>query len=349
LHELGGSLKKTVLHRKSKILFFAKLGVSLGLVAYLGWIGDWERAVKTIGEADKSLLLIAPLLLLARLGAAALRWRLILADSQVTFPLRQAYMDYLVGTVYNVLLPGVTGGDAIRIGRCVRQTRCQLGTATASVLLERISGVFALLSIAFSAYLLFPSTLPSLLSTEKISPVTMVAIAGITLTAAMILERRAWLRWLPRGGARGAWRFVRSAMQTLSILRWRTLGAVFILSILFQAVDIVATFLLSQALGLTVPITVFFATIPLVYLAIFLPISLGGLGVREGTFVFLLAQFGVAAPDAVTLSFLVYLNRIAIGGLGGLAQLAEAVFSKEASRATEDANIVGIPNQGWSL
>lgn len=338
-------LKRTIYCNRRKILFFVKLTVSLGLVVYLGWIVDWDRAVRTASEADIVLLIMVPCLLLARLGFAAFRWRLILADSELAFSFGEAYTDYLVGAFYNVLLPGVTGGDAVRIGRCVRRTECQLGTATASVLLERIGGIFALLNVALFDYLLFPAMSSSLLSTEETSSVTMVAAVGIVLMAAVTLGRRVWLRWLPHGDAGRVWRLIRQAVRTLGVLRGRTLGAVFVLSMLFQVIDIVATFFLSQAIGLAVPLAGFFAIIPLVYLVTFLPISLGGLGVREGMFVFLLAQFGVVASDAVALSFLLYLNRVVIAGLGGLVQLAQTLRNKKADRVAEYVESAGVPKQ----
>jgi len=324
-------------------LFFVKLSVSLGLIVYLGWIVDWKQAVKTISEADKLLLLIVPFLLLARLGAAAFRWRLILADNKVAFSFWNAYTAYLVGAFYNVLLPGVTGGDAVRIERCVRQTKCRLGTATTSVLLERTGGLFTVLSIALFVYLLFPATLSSLLITEETSVVKTAATIGIILVAAMVFGRRVWLKWLPHEDARGILGFIRSAVQTLINLRGRTLGVVFILTLLFQSTDIVVAFLLAQAIGLTVPLIEFFAIIPLVYLVTFLPISLGGLGVREGILVFLLARFGVATSDAVTLSFLVYLGLVVVAGLGGLIQLIESLAdNKKVSNVVDKTKIVGM-------
>jgi uncharacterized protein (TIRG00374 family) len=329
-----------ILCNKSRILFFAKLSVSVGLIVYIGWILDWERAVRTIGDADQLLLLTVPCFLLARVGVAAFRWRLVLADSDVALSCWRAYTGYLVGAFYNVVLPGVTGGDTIRIGRCARQTKCALGTATASVLVERISGLFALWSIAFSVYLFFPETTSSLLATGEISLVKVVAAVGIVLMVAMVLARRLWLRWLPNENAGGVWRFVRSVIEALGILRGRTLGATFALSTLFQAADILVTFLLSRAIGLTVPLTAFFATVPLVYLAVVLPISLGGLGIREGVLTFLLTRFDVAPSDAVALSFLVYLNHVVIGSLGGVVQLVEAVAGKEISKVLSDTNYV---------
>lgn len=345
MSRLSGGLRRIALDRNSKIAFLAKLGVSLGLVIYLGQVIDWERAVRTISKADKSLLVIVPLFLLARLGFAAARWHLILADSKVSFGFGRAYTGYLVGAFYSVLLPGIMGGDVVRIGRCVGQTKCQPGTAVASVLLERICGVLALLGMTFSVHLLFPTTLSSFSFTMETPSMTTVAIVGIIFTVALIWGRRVWRRWLSPQGARGKiFGFVRSVMQTLSILRGRTLGAALLLSFLFQAVDIIATFLLSRVLGFTLPLTVFFAVVPLVYLITLLPISLGGLGVREGAFVFLLAQFGIVTSDVATLAFLIHLNRLVIGSLGGFVQLAETISSRRANRVMKNVNTAGILN-----
>jgi hypothetical protein len=59
-----------------------------------------------------------------------------------------------------------------------------------------------------------------------------------------------------------------------------------------------------------------------VYLATVLPISPGGLGVREGTLVIVLAQFGLAASDAALLAVAVFLNRVAVGAVGAVQHLA---------------------------
>jgi len=324
-----GNLTMPVVWKKRRVLFFAKLIVSLGLVAYLVWIVDWERAVETINQINKLLITICPVLSLIGLVSGTVRWRFVLADSNVAFSCPRAYIGYLVGSFYGIFLPGVIGGDAVRIGFCVSQTKCKIGTATASVLVERIAGVFALLSFLLSVHLLFPTSLSSLVTLESTAPVAVAATVGIIVIVAVVLGRRVWVKWLPGANTRRVWGFVHSGIEVLSALRGKTTGVVLVLSALFQATDIVVAFLLSQAIGLAVPLPVFFAIIPLVYLATVLPISLGGLGVREGTLVFLLSKFGVATSDAVTLSFLIYLNRVVVGGIGGLMQLIRTISSRK--------------------
>jgi uncharacterized membrane protein YbhN (UPF0104 family) len=65
----------------------------------------------------------------------------------------------------------------------------------------------------------------------------------------------------------------------------------------------------------------FLAVFPIVYILTVLPISLGGLGVREGVFVYLLTRAGIQASDAVMVSLLIYLNRVLVNSSGAVLQI----------------------------
>ena len=101
---------------------------------------------------------------------------------------------------------------------------------------------------------------------------------------------------------------------------------------------------LLKAIGLSLPLRAFFAVVPMVYLATLLPISLGGLGVREGALVFLLARLGVPTSSAVTLSFLIYLNQVFLGMLGGSLQLARLLSSRRRVEPAESVDTVRLSN-----
>lgn len=318
------------------VLFFVRMSISVGLLSYLLWIIDWDRAIKTLEQANKLLLLTAPFCLLAGYVISSSRWVLVLADSKVKFSFRQAYTGYLLGAFYNIFLPGVMGGDVVRISLCARTAGVDLGTAVTSVMLERSAGVFALLSFLFLVCLLFPESLASAVPIKSTSIVIMLVAIMITVMAVVVFGRRVLVMRQGEKYTRGIWAFINSGIRALVSLRGRTLVFVLLLSALFQAADIIATFLLATAIGLTLSPMVFFAVLPLVYLATVIPISLGGLGVREGTLVLLLAHFNVRSLDAVTLSFLVYLNRAVIGGLGGFVQLAETSKIRATQQTTEE-------------
>lgn len=327
--EFQQHLKQPRLHQKSRWIFVIKLAISLGLIIYLTWLIDWERAGKILKEVDKIFLFGILLVALFRLIFATFRWQRILSDNQVVLSFGFAYASYLIGSFYNIFLPGVTGGDIIRAGRCIQRTQCVWGTATATVILERISGMVATLLIAFVTYLCFPNTLPSLIVIETNSLVTVISALGLFVMLVLILGRRKWLKWLPSQNLKGIKGFMVSGLRTFGVLQAHTLVLILLLSVLFQGLDIVITFLLSQAIGLNLPLLVFFAIIPLIYIAIILPISLGGLGIREGMLTFLLAQFGVTTSDAVMLSFLVYFIHVIIASLGGIVQFLETFTGQQ--------------------
>jgi glycosyltransferase 2 family protein len=63
-------------------------------------------------------------------------------------------------------------------------------------------------------------------------------------------------------------------------------------------------------------------------LAIMLPLSFAGLGIREGTLVILFGQYGVKPDVSMALSFLFFSRNILTSLLGGLIEFKEFNFSK---------------------
>jgi uncharacterized membrane protein YbhN (UPF0104 family) len=306
---------------KSIVPFWLKLTVSLGLLAYLIWLVDWQRALEILSHANKLWIISGPVFILLGLLAGSLRWKLTLADSQVYLSYRKSYIGYLTGMFYNIFLPGAVGGDVIRIGYCVTNTGCKSGTAVASVLLERVAGVVSVLSFVLGVTLFIPAAMSPIFTRGMIKALTWAAIAWIVILLALLIARQLWAKWGPKDHYTGIKEFIFSGMQTLSNLQLKTISALFLLSVIFQGANIFGAFVLSRAIGEELPLSVFFAVLPIVYVATLLPISLGGLGVREGSLVFLLAFYGVPTSEAITLSFLIYLNQVFVGLIGGLLQL----------------------------
>ena len=77
-----------------------------------------------------------------------------------------------------------------------------------------------------------------------------------------------------------------------------------VLGFAFQLLTLAAIWALSEMLGLDLEPALIAVVVPLVLIATALPISIGGFGVREGSYVALLADAGVSAGDATLLSLL---------------------------------------------
>ena len=157
---------------------------------------------------------------------------------------------------------------------------------------------------------------------NKLFPISIaVAVALTTLAGLSILL---FLVAHPAIGGRMAgnegWRrFAGSVHHGLVSLRRHPGGVMAVLGtgVAYQATVVFAAFLAARVLDIDhVGLTAVFAFFPAVAILQVLPISLGGLGVREWALVFFLDPLGVPASRAVGLGFLVYGLTLAVSLLG---------------------------------
>lgn len=243
---------------------------------------------------------------------SAAKWQL-LADSGAGFP--AVLRAHFSGLVANLWLPGVAGGDVVRGALLYRHvsdpTRLALGSVA-----DRLVDILGLLLIAAAGLLFalrdFASGLNLLLG---------IGLALATCTAGALVVARAYprlLRCLPAGGrlhrigeriAAGTGALWRQPLRLLLCL---------VLSMAVQIAFVAANIILAAAAGVEVPIAVWFFAWPLSKLIATLPISVGGIGVREASLAGFLAPFG-AAPAAVVATGLVWQSVLLAGGvLGGV-------------------------------
>jgi hypothetical protein len=73
---------------------------------------------------------------------------------------------------------------------------------------------------------------------------------------------------------------------------------------------------MARALGLSISFDVLLLCIPLINLVVLLPVSMGGFGVREAAYYYMLSHFGVGAGGAVLLSLAVYVLLVLVTAIG---------------------------------
>jgi uncharacterized membrane protein YbhN (UPF0104 family) len=112
-------------------------------------------------------------------------------------------------------------------------------------------------------------------------------------------------------------------------LQPEALGTACVVSYVFHWFQLGLQVVLANAVGLSVPLWYFVLFIPLVHMIGALPISFGGLGVREGGYVTFLALIGIGKDQALALGFLWSALVLLAGMVGGLVLL----FSAEAKAA----------------
>jgi len=205
--------------------------------------------------------------------------------------------------------------------------------------MDRLSDMIALALLAAGGGLLSRGQLTGW--TAQLLSFGLVLGLGVTLVGVPLLVRRPIRRWPPR--------LRRPVARSLVALRrlWRQ-PAVFarglILSLAIQGSFVLLNAWIGRSVGIDVPLAVWFLTWPLAKTAGLLPISLGGLAVREASLATLLLPFGVPAAQAVVASLLWQTVLIAGGLLGGLIWL---VLSRVRHLPVAVRGDVG--SAGWSV
>jgi hypothetical protein len=299
-----------------------RLGFGIALLFAAAALVDWRRSAQLVLAADRGYLLLAFGLLLADRVVMAFKWNILLRAKDIGLPLPRALALYLAGTFLSSLMPSSLGGDAYRALAAAPRPELR-PVAVASVLVERAFGLVAALAVA---------TLGGVLAlwlgaglSPRLVALSFVLLVGAASALAILLHptprrllavppRRPWLEPL-FAVARG----VASYGD-----RPRALATFFSLTFLEQFLAFSVPLTLARSVGSAVTAPALFACAPLVSIAEALPISLGGLGIRELGFVTLLGRHGMGTEAAFAVSLLTQAGSIAVCLPGALLFLPRA-------------------------
>jgi glycosyltransferase 2 family protein len=246
---------------------------------------------------------------------SALRWQTVLAALGLRARLHTLLNHYLASLFVGNFLPSTIGGDVLRVSRLSAENH-ETPKTFASVVLERLTGWIVLPVITLVAFAINPGL-------RELGAATALA-AGLAVSTLVLLSALLFAAAHPSVGGRLAdsegWRrFLGAVHLGLDRLRHHPASVVNVLLVGFayQLAVVLSAFLAARALGLeSVGLTATMAFMPAVAIAQVLPISLGGLGVREGAFVLFLNPLGVQRGEAIALGLLFYGMNLAVSLLG---------------------------------
>jgi len=296
----------------------ARYVISISLLVFLLVMADLPEMYAVMKTAAVWPLAAAVILSLLQVLVGAYRWQVILSPKGIRAPLASLTCFYFVGSFFNMFLPTVLGGDVVRGYELARYSR-RATDSVATVLMERILGFLALFIICWVS-LIFGFRI---LEGTNILIIVGVVSAVFILLILLLLNARLMAKILSLTGLIKRWNVEARLQETYKSLRSFTssrgvLLKVFVISLLFQFVGIIYTFLLSQSIGLGVPFVYFLIAVPLIWFIMMLPISISGIGVREGAFVLFFTQMGVSIENALLLSLMFFALRVVIALVGGL-------------------------------
>jgi len=302
---------------KRALVLPLKLAVSAGLIYVILRGVALEAVWRALGRADPWLLALAFAMFFLGYGITAWRWRILLAAQGVQAPLGYLVRSFMVAIFFNNFLPSTIGGDAVRVYDSWRAGGGK-ARAVAVVFTDRLFGMSALLLLAALALWWAPPAVAGLAGLRGFLALALLGVGGL-LVAFFRGLGLPWLeRWRRHPGPAG--RVLDRLAEAVAAFRGRrdVVAKALGLSLLLQANVILHYLLIGWALHLPVPWPAYFLIVPIAILTMMLPVSINGIGVREGVFVFLLGLYGVARPEALALAWIAFGFVLAQGVLGGV-------------------------------
>ena len=293
--------------KRATLLLLLKIAVSLGLLSFLVSRIDLSDFLRVLASAHISYLLTALVAYFFGQLISSFRWALLARALGFKNPLKDFTMFYFIGMFFNLFAPSTVGGD---VGRVFYLSRAgSIGFATISVVADRAIGMGVLVWVGAVALAAFPDyALPAAIryTTFALALAFPLGCASLPLISRLFQSR---------GGA--LWKSLDGALQAYWDRR-RVIVHTALLSLVVHLLQGWMQVLLGRALEAEIPWSYGFIIYPLVGVFSALPISLNGIGLREGGYLFLLRHIEISAEKAIAFGLLWFIIVALDSLIGGL-------------------------------
>ncbi|MDH5639006.1 MAG: flippase-like domain-containing protein [Nitrospinota bacterium] len=285
---------------------WARITISLGLLGFILWKVDIDPLVDLMAGASIPLVFLAFTMIFVDQAVTAYAWGRMLAAGGYVIPYKDTLRVTLAADFIGLAIPSGMGADMVRIIGLSRYIK-NSAHAMSSLFAFRVMGLGQTITIAAIVLMIFPDELPDdpmfvMLKTIVIS-LFFLGVLGLLFMGRIerFLEVIA-----PKTRLEPLMLKIRDLYSTfLFYLSHKdALVAAFIGDLYVQFAKILSIYIVALALGFDVGPIPFFILVPVVNILVLLPVSMAGLGVREGMYVILFAHVGLSAAQCLTMSLL---------------------------------------------
>ena len=301
--------------KSQKIFKLGKAAFTLLLLAIVLRRADLGNIIHIVKESDLDFILLAILSFTFYQLMFAYNWNKALATLKANIQYADLLKIHMTGLFYNLFLPTSMGGELAKIYYLSKRLNNRI-TSLKSVALVRGVGLLTnLLILTFS--LAFNRELFMVVGYDKTIIHGFYFVTG-TIAVLSIINRVAC-------GKNKAMKTIVKTMKEY-ILRLKSfleefkleMVMVVLISLVNQLIIILENFLILESLHMNVGFIGLMYIIPLTFFATLLPITIAGIGIREGAFIYFLTRYGYTVDSVVAFSLIGYLIIMIMGITGGI-------------------------------
>lgn len=311
---------------KKWLQYIIKIVVSIVLLAYLFHKIDLASLKTSLATAHWGYVIFALVLYIAGQILNSYKWALLIKTKDMLIPFPKLVSYYFIGMFFNLGLPSIVGGDIPRgyylykdYGESSKSGMDKQGLTVveslSTVIMQRVTGLFALIIIASITYFFFFYHNP-VLSIEMrtyLSTLFSVLLIGTAMGIGIMLKFKP--KSLEKIESKSQLKIVLNDFGSY-LHHVRLFNYVIFLSFVFQLLNIFVNIIIGVALDVSMPFSYYYVAMPIIALLAAIPVSFNGIGVRENAYVFFLGLVGI--DKSVAFSFaLLWLFIVIISSLLG--------------------------------
>ena len=296
---------------------FVKIAISLTLLGFLLYKVEWANVYRYIGGSNLAIVSVVFFIMIAQFPISTYRWKKSLEIHDLNFPFLSLQKFLCIGFFINNFLPTSIGGDGYRALKTVPDNG-EKSRVVSAILLERILGFVVLLFLGFLGAI-------GILRNYQTPAIKLYILTGMLSMLLIFL-------WKTLGGKNFLTRFLDTISwgQKIDIIHTnykyirndkKNLLRVFEYSLAFQMFAILAINLLFKSVGVKTGIADCAFIAAFAGIASVLPISINGIGVVEGSFVFSALQVGIIYDQALIVALMWRILTIPLTLICGLVYL----------------------------
>lgn len=305
---------------QKRVIFLIRLLVTVSIFfAFFKFI-PYQKIIELYADADKFLLILAFLVFWLSLIVAVARWRFLLLVLKIKATFREIIYSYFSGLFLNLFFPSLVAGDLFR-AYSISSRHSRKEEVISSILMDRFSGIVALTLIALAGF----SFLEHPFKHQDVLLCLLVLFLAVIFLLFIIFSR-SFFKFFFRIFKKRTLFYQKLLSLHRQLYFFREKPFIFcrvlIYSLIIQFLVPIGFFLASLAFGLSLHPIIFFAVIPIVMVAAFIPLTIAGAGTREALTVYFLSGYGVASSVSLGIALVNLIYTVTAGILGGVAYVA---------------------------
>jgi len=283
---------------------------------------DFQKITQTFQNINISLFLMALIVSIVAILINTKKWQILLSVNNIFIPYYSLLKQNFLSIFYSIALVGQLSGELIKAYRITRGQQNKMKIIS-SIIGDKITGVMALFVVIIIIAPIFLNSNASLAYFFVFISIVGVLIITVSLFIPAVFIKTFIHNLKLNKFKKINFHFFEVFEFYQTYRKGRSFYYILIISLLYQLLATVAFAFISESVNIHLSFAQYLWVFSLLSLLIFIPLSIAGLGIREGSLVFLLGLLNVPAEQALSASLLLFVITVIMGGVGAIFELTQ--------------------------